>query len=583
VEADEKQAREKQQTDEQPRLATPAAERNNNYAPPSASQPPAFVGRLSKDHVERYSRHLMLPEIAVTGQTRLLRARVLVVGAGGLGSTAILFLAAAGVGTIGIVDDDIVERSNLQRQVIHVEASVGVAKAVSAAERVRALSPGTEVDVHTVRLTARNAVALVSRYDVVVDAVDNPSARYLISDACVAARRPMVSGAAVRMEGTCSVFNAPPPSPSPSPSHSPSPSPSPSGRAAPTPTGCYRCLHPVPPPRSAVTSCGDDGVLGAVPGTIGCIQAIETVKLIAGGATGTKPCCSTCRNITAPSDQGREFPTTTQVAAAVDNDNTGNVCCCTDGQPGGPVWDRESSLVGRMLMFDAADARVRTVRLRGRSAACVACGDDPTINTVDAIAAFDYDSFCGVARGEVCATRLAGAGAQQPQQPQQSQQSQQQQQSQQLHPAHHDLAGAATDGEDASCVQRTATTDDPAEIEPAELAARLAEGSTLVIDVRAPRQFAMCALPGAVSIPLNQLAQRLDELRALAAATTAAIEPGLAARPTTIALLCRRGVDSRTALDTVRSSAPDLAHRTCHVRGGLVAWARTVDPRFPLY
>jgi molybdopterin/thiamine biosynthesis adenylyltransferase/rhodanese-related sulfurtransferase len=205
----------------------------------------------------RYSRHLLLPEVGIEGQQRLKAARVLCIGAGGLGSPAGMYLAAAGVGTIGLVDDDVVEVSNLQRQVIHGTPDVGRSKLASAADRLRAINPHVRVEQHVVRLDEGNALDLVSSFDVIVDGTDNFPTRYLVNDACVMADRPNAYGSISRFEGQASVF-AMPDGP------------------------CYRCLHPEPPPPGLIPSCAEGGVLGVLPGLVGTIQATEAIKLVLG-------------------------------------------------------------------------------------------------------------------------------------------------------------------------------------------------------------------------------------------------------------------------------------------------------------
>jgi adenylyltransferase/sulfurtransferase len=213
---------------------------------------------FTDEQLERYARHIMLPEVGGVGQARLCRARVLVVGAGGLGSPLLLYLAAAGVGTLGIVDPDIVDLSNLQRQVIHDGAMLGRLKVESAAARIAALNPDVRVETHPVRLTAANAAALMAGYDLVADGTDNFAARFLINDACFFARRTLVSAAILRFEGQLSTFKP--------------------HRGAGHP--CYRCLFPEPPPPGLVPTCAAGGVFGAVAGTVGSLQAIEVLKEI---------------------------------------------------------------------------------------------------------------------------------------------------------------------------------------------------------------------------------------------------------------------------------------------------------------
>lgn len=212
---------------------------------------------LSPDELARYRRHLTLPVVGVDGQLALKRGSVLAIGAGGLGSPLLLYLAAAGVGTLGIVDDDVVDTSNLQRQVIHAGDAVGRPKTRSAAERIAGLNPNVRVVEHRQRLSSANALEIAAAYDVIVDGSDNFPTRYLVNDACVLLGKPLVYGSVFRLEGQASVFDA---------------------RSGP----CYRCLYPEPPPPGAVPSCEEGGVLGIVPGIIGLIQATEAIKLLLG-------------------------------------------------------------------------------------------------------------------------------------------------------------------------------------------------------------------------------------------------------------------------------------------------------------
>lgn len=260
---------------------------------------------FSEDDIQRYSRHILLPEVGGTGQAKLAAARVLVVGAGGLGSPVLLYLAAAGVGTIGIVDHDRIELSNLQRQIAHTTDRVGMAKAHSAAVAARAINPGVDVVPIEARLDASNALALIGGYDIVCDGTDNFAARFLVADACVLARRTLISAAVLRYEGQLSTFKP----------HAGGP--------------CYRCLYPAPPPPGLVPSCGEAGVLGAVTGVLGTWQATEALKEILGIGEG---------------------------------------------------------LSGRLLIWDALAASLRTIRLR-RDPACPACGAAPRITDLSAHAA----------------------------------------------------------------------------------------------------------------------------------------------------------------------------------------------------
>ena len=263
---------------------------------------------LSRSELLRYARHLALPEVGLEGQRRLKASRVLCVGAGGLGSPLALYLTAAGVGTLGIVDFDEVDATNLQRQILHGTSDVGRSKLDSAADRLREVNPHVEVVRHDTRLSSENALDILSGYDVVVDGTDNFPTRYLVNDACVLLGKPNVYGSIFRWEGQVSVFHS---------------------EGGP----CYRCLFREPPPPGLVPSCAEGGVLGVLPGIIGSMQAMETVKLLLG------------------------------------------------------VGD---SLAGRLLIFDALEMTWREVRLK-RNPQCPVCGDEPTQTQL-----IDYEIFCGV-------------------------------------------------------------------------------------------------------------------------------------------------------------------------------------------
>ena len=214
----------------------------------------------TEDQLHRYARHIVLPEVGGIGQTKLLEGRVLVVGAGGLGAPLLLYLAAAGVGTIGVVDDDVVDLSNLQRQVIHGTGRIGVAKVESAAQTVRDVNPDVNLVPYAFRLTAENVNALIADYDIVADGSDNFETRFLVNDACHLAGKTLVSGAILRFEGQIATFR--------------------SGLGNGEP--CYRCLYRAPPPPGMVPSCSEGGVLGALAGAVGSLQTVEVLKEIMG-------------------------------------------------------------------------------------------------------------------------------------------------------------------------------------------------------------------------------------------------------------------------------------------------------------
>jgi len=223
---------------------------------------------LGPDELERYARHIVLREVGGPGQVRLQQARVLVVGAGGLGAPALLYLAAAGVGTLGVVDDDTVGLSNLQRQVIHGTPDVGIAKVESAAAAIRRLNPHVAVETHPRRLDAGNALELIGRYDIVADGSDNFATRYLVSDACFLAARPLVTGAVGTFDGTLTTIRA----------HE--------RRADGTRNPTYRCLFPEPPPPGTVPACAEAGILGALAGVIGSLMALEVLREVVGFGEG---------------------------------------------------------------------------------------------------------------------------------------------------------------------------------------------------------------------------------------------------------------------------------------------------------
>ena len=221
--------------------------------PPLVEKGPA----LTVDEVRRYSRHLIIPDVAMAGQQRLMNAKVLCVGAGGLGSPALMYLAAAGVGTLGIVEFDTVDESNLQRQIIHGQSDIGKSKALSAKEKIAEINPNVNVVVHEIRLDIDNVMDIFSQYDLIVDGTDNFATRYLVNDACVLLKKPYVWGSIYRFDGQASVFWA---------EYGP----------------CYRCLYPEPPPPGMVPSCAEGGVLGVLCASIGSIQTTEAIKLITG-------------------------------------------------------------------------------------------------------------------------------------------------------------------------------------------------------------------------------------------------------------------------------------------------------------
>jgi sulfur-carrier protein adenylyltransferase/sulfurtransferase len=270
---------------------------------------------LTPEQRDRYSRHLLMPEVGVEGQLKLLESKVLLLGAGGLGSPTALYLAAAGVGTLGIVDNDVVDLSNLQRQVIHSSDRVGVPKVDSAEQTIAALNPDVKVVKYPVRIDASNIMEIIEGYDVIVDGLDNFPTRYLLNDASVRLKAPVVSASILGFDGQLSVF-------------------------APYEGPCYRCLYPTPPPAELAPSCGANGVLGVLPGTMGLLQATEVVKLILG-----------------------------------------------EGEP----------LIGRLLLYEALGATFTELKVR-RDPDCPICSRDPESISDEEMGVFpDYEAFCAAA------------------------------------------------------------------------------------------------------------------------------------------------------------------------------------------
>ena len=264
--------------------------------------------QFTQEQITRYARHFTLPEVGEKGQAKLLEGKVLCIGAGGLGSPVAFYLAAAGVGTIGIIDNDVVDMSNLQRQILHTNDRVGMPKVESAQKTLNALNPDVKVIPINERLSSENVMRIIRDYDIVINGCDNFPTRYLINDACVMAKKPLVDGSIFQFEGQATVFY---------PDRGP----------------CYRCLFPEPPPPGAAPSCAEAGVLGVLPGLVGCVQALEAMKLILGA-----------------------------------------------GRP----------LIGRMMHFDTLSSEVRVLKLR-RDPNCLVCSDHPKITEL-----IDYEEFCGL-------------------------------------------------------------------------------------------------------------------------------------------------------------------------------------------
>lgn len=279
-----------------------------SFAVTDAVRDNTALPQLTHDEITRYSRHLILPEVGIEGQQKLKNSRVLLIGAGGLGAPLAIYLAAAGVGAIGIIDFDFVDETNLQRQIIHGTRDVGRPKIASAKDSIKSVNPKVKVVSFATKLTSQNALDIIKDFDVVVDGTDNFPTRYLVNDACVFLGKPNVYGSVFRFEGQASVFYA-------------------------EQGACYRCLFPEPPPPGLVPSCAEGGILGVLPGIIGCIQANETIKLLLGG-----------------------------------------------GEP----------LINRLLVFDSWKMRFRELKI-SKDPHCPVCGESPTVKEL-----IDYEDFCGL-------------------------------------------------------------------------------------------------------------------------------------------------------------------------------------------
>lgn len=336
--------------------------------------------KLTKNEIKRYSRHLLLSEVGVEGQLKLKNASVLIVGLGGLGSPLAMYLAASGVGRLGLIDNDVVDVSNLQRQIIHDTSDIGRLKNDSAAEKLKEINPEIILEQFNEALTSKNALEIIAKYDIVADGTDNFQTRYLVNDACVLLGKPNVYGSVYRFEGQASVFWA---------------------QKGP----CYRCLFPNPPAPGSVPSCAEAGVLGVLPGIIGMLQATEVVKLI---------------------------------------------------------LEKGSSLIGRLLMYDALEMKFSEIKLKPNPD-CKVCGESPEIEEL-----IDYDEFCGVKKPK----------------------------------------------EDVS--EKLSSLKDwksKIEMEPEVLSDLLKQSHDLfLLDVREPYEYEISNIKGAVLLPMNQVAHNLEEL-----------------------------------------------------------------------
>ncbi|XP_050990189.1 adenylyltransferase and sulfurtransferase MOCS3 [Labeo rohita] len=405
---------------------------------------------LNNEDIMRYSRQLLLPELGVKGQVALSNISVLVVGCGGLGCPLAQYLAAAGIGRLGLLDYDVVELSNLHRQVLHTELTQGQPKALSAAQAISRLNSSVHCVPYHLQLSRENAIQLIQQYDIVADCSDNVPTRYLVNDACVLTGKPLVSASALRMEGQLTVYNY---------------------RGGP----CYRCLYPKPPPPETVTNCSDGGVLGVVPGIMGCLQALEVLKIASG--------------------QG-------------------------------------SSFEKQLLMFDGQEGRFRSIRLRPKQAECAVCGETPTVTELQ-----DYEQFCGSAATDKC-RRL----------------------------------NLLTKEQRVSVQEYKAIID--------------SSSPHLLLDVRPKVEVDICHLPTSIHIPLSSLENKKAEDITLLKDTISDLKQQMNIKSQVpVFVVCKLGNDSQKAVQLLeKMSGQEIEQITVKdVTGGLMAWAKKIDPSFPQY
>ncbi len=450
---------------------------------PARTEP---ISKLNNEQINRYKRHLILPEVGVEGQLKLLNAKVLCIGAGGLGCPISLYLAAAGVGAIGLADVDVVSPSNLQRQVLFGVSTVGEAKVTAAARRLRDLNPDCNVIELKTIVNSANVLDLIKDYDVIIDGTDNFPTRYCVNDACVIAAKPNVYGSIFRFEGMVTVF-AP---------HLINP-------LRPAERGpCYRCMYPEPPDPGSVPSCAEGGVIGVLPGIIGTLQANEVIKLILGVGTPA---------------------------------------------------------IGKLTTFAAMDLEFRTFKIR-RDPACPVCGDHPTITEP-----IDYEQFCGVPildprSLEETEAEVKRAKAPPPAQSANGQTAQQGKPVTQAQPQ-------PDPSLDARGLPPGYNFKPDWEITPREVKSLLDNGEPFIfIDCRLPNEYAITHIEGARLIPLQQIAQRYDELKGHEAEK--------------VIVHCKSGGRSMQFTQILRQNGfKDVKS----VAGGILLWNRDINPGGPQY
>ena len=425
------------------------------------------VTQLNSDQINRYKRHLILPEVGMDGQKKLLNAKVLCIGAGGLGCPISLYLAAAGVGTIGLADVDVVSPSNLQRQVLFGVSNIGEDKVTASAKRLRDLNPDCKVIEHKVVVNSSNVLDLIKDYDVVIDGTDNFPTRYCVGDACVIAKKPNVYGSIFRFEGMISIF-AP---------HLKNPD---TGEAGP----CYRCMYPEPPDPGSVPSCAEGGVVGVLPGIIGTLQANEVIKLILG-----------------------------------------------IGRPA----------IGRLITFSALDMEFKTFKIR-RDKECPVCGDHPTIKEP-----IDYEQFCGAPILDPKSLEETAAEVKRTKEGAKPQ-----------------AAGAGLD--ERGLPPGYAYKPDW-EVTPREVKSMLDKKQDFVfIDCRLPNEHQITHIEGAKLIPLQQLAQRFDEIKDKWGEK--------------VVVHCKSGGRSLQVAQLLRQNGFKNAKS---MAGGILLWNKDINPGGPQY
>ncbi|XP_053317234.1 adenylyltransferase and sulfurtransferase MOCS3 isoform X1 [Spea bombifrons] len=404
---------------------------------------------LKNSDILRYSRQLILPEFGIKGQLNLSNSSVLVIGCGGLGCPLAQYLAASGIGRLGLVDYDIVEMSNLHRQILHFEKRQGMPKSVSVVKTLKKLNSAVEYVPYHVMLNPDNVLELIQQYDVIADCSDNVPTRYLVNDACVVAGKPLVSASALRWQGQLTVYN-----------HQGGP--------------CYRCLFPTPPPPETVTNCADGGVLGIVPGIIGCMQALEVLKIAAG---------------------------------------------------------MPSSYSGTMLLYDALDGQFRNIKIRAKKLDCGVCG----INS-ETLILEDYETFCGSSISDKC--RML----------------------------------SLLPNEERLTVQ--------------DYKKFLDDGVPhVLIDVRPQVEVDICHLPHSTNISLTHLEQKNELWIHYLSTKLAEIKCIENQTAKTVVVICKHGNDSQKAVKVLKELSGkevDLIIAK-DVQGGLMAWAKKIDPTFPQY